>query len=406
MQPAAGLLCPRCNRSLQPRHAFCTNCGASVSSITGAARPERAPFPLRFDVEYPARLSRLLIFVKLIIAIPQLIVVYFLNTLAGVVTFICWFSILFTRSYPRGLFQLVVSFNRWNANVYAYIALMRDEYPPFSGEPGRYPLAYEVERPERLSRWLIFVKWFLSIPHQIALYFLAVVALLLVYPLAWLSILLLGRYPRPFFRFMRGLMRWYWRVNAYSSLLRDEFPPYSMAAQSRQGPVSKILISFGVLVIASTTLVATIGALALDPRTETLSVSYEDVLAGRRTETVSVEGTEAALLGADDPYTAGSPPRGTRYIAFTLSIRNRDSLFTSIDETAFRLRGANDGVYDPEYAILPDAFERDAVLGTGDSARVTVVFAVATFEEPASLTYAPGLASFLPIGEKVRFEFR
>jgi hypothetical protein len=409
LRASAGFYCPRCGYRVEAVHRFCTNCGADVSGVTGLTRPPVGGYPLRFDVEYPRRLSRLLIFVKLLVAIPQLLVVYALTTIAGVVTFLCWFSILFTASYPRGLFELVVSFNRWSANVFAYVTLMRDEYPPFSGEPGRYAVTYEADHPYRLRRELLFFKWLFAIPHQVALYLLGVLAVLLVLPIAWLSILVMGRYPRPLFRYMRGLMRWYWRVNAYSSLMRDEFPPFSMAAVSRQQMASKVLYSFGVIVAAFTLLGLTLAATfsVVEPRTETVTVDYLDLLAGERTETVSIEGTEVALLAIDDPYTGGRPAdEEERYVAFTLRVRNRDSLFTSVSESAFEVRGAFESGYSPEYVILPDTPGRGSVLEKGESARVIVVFSMFSFEDPASLTYSPGLAVILPFGERVRFEFR
>jgi hypothetical protein len=341
-------------------------------------------------------------------AIPQLLVVYALATVSGVITFICWFAILFTRRYPRGLFDLVLSFNRWSANVYAYVALLRDEYPPFGGEPGRYPVIYELDYPERLSRWLIFIKWFLSIPHQFALNFLAFIAILVVYPLAWLGILFTGRYPRPFFRFMTGMMRWYWRVNAYSSLLRDEFPPFSMYARSRQRTASKVIYSLAVLVGGVALLIGTVAAFStVDPQTETVRVSYARVLAGQRTQPVSIEGTRIVLLGADDSYRgAGTPRVGERFVAFRLSVTNRDSLFTSVDERAFRLRDTSGEAYPPEYVQLPGPLSGATELDRGESAEVIAVFAIDSLEDPATLTYSPGFSAFLPFGERVRFVFR
>ena len=185
-------------------------------------------YPLRFDVEYPEQLSRWLIFVKWLLAIPHFLILYALSALANVITFVAFFAILFTGRYPRGLFDFVVNIYRWQENVFAYYALFRDEYPPFSWEAGKYPVTFEVDYPERLSRWMIFVKWLLAIPHIIVLLFLYIIALV-VWVIVWFAILFTGRFPRGLFDFLVGVSRWSLRVNAYAFLLlRDDYPPFSL----------------------------------------------------------------------------------------------------------------------------------------------------------------------------------
>jgi len=186
-------------------------------------------YPVTFNVEYPGELSRWLIFVKWLLAIPHLIVLYLLNMVVGIVTFIAFFAILFTKQYPRGLFDFVVGANRWAANVTAYIFLMRDEYPPFSMDDGQYPVAFDVEHPAELSRWLIFVKWLLIIPNLIVVVLLLLVAEL-VTMIAFFSILFTKKYPESLFTFVVGTLRWTQRANAYVRLMRDEYPPFSMEA--------------------------------------------------------------------------------------------------------------------------------------------------------------------------------
>ncbi len=184
-------------------------------------------YPLRYDVEYPEGLSRWLIFVKWLLVIPQYIIVGALGYAAGVVGFIAFFAILFTKRYPRGLFDFVVNVNRWNANVMAYLMFFRDEYPPFSWEPGQYAVTYEVDYPEELSRWLPLIKWLLAIPHIIVLIFLFIGAAV-AWMIAWFAILFTGRFPRGLFDFIVGVHRWNYRVGAYTALLRDEYPPFSL----------------------------------------------------------------------------------------------------------------------------------------------------------------------------------
>ncbi len=197
---------------------------SDVTATAGAPGPQD---PVRFDVEYPDELSRLLIFIKFLLAIPHLLILYALSGVLSVITIIAFFAILFTTRYPEGLFKIAVGVMRWQANLYAYILLLRDDYPPFSWESGEYPLTLEIEYPDTLNRWLPLVKWLLIIPNMIVFFFVMMVAYILII-FAWFAILFTGKFPRGMFDFIVGTMRWSLRVNAYSYLMRDEYPPFSL----------------------------------------------------------------------------------------------------------------------------------------------------------------------------------
>ncbi len=91
---------------------------------------------VHLEIDYPdveRDLNRWLPLVKWFLAIPHFIVLAFLWIAAIVVVIVAWFAILFTGSYPRGLFDFVVGVGRWSLRVYAYaFLLVTDEYPPFS----------------------------------------------------------------------------------------------------------------------------------------------------------------------------------------------------------------------------------------------------------------------------------
>jgi hypothetical protein len=185
-------------------------------------------YPVTLEVDYPERLSRWLIFFKWLLAFPHLLILGVFTYLVELTTFISWFAILFTGRYPRALFNLAVVYFRWDARVTAYLALMRDEYPPFGGGNPEYPVRFEIEYPQKLSRLLIFVKWLLAIPHIVILGVLGLLGFV-VYVIAWFAILFTGRVPRSLFDFLVGVGRWYLRVYAYIWLLRDEYPPFSLS---------------------------------------------------------------------------------------------------------------------------------------------------------------------------------
>jgi hypothetical protein len=193
-----------------------------------AARPA-ADYPVRFTVEYPERLSRWMIFVKWLLAIPHFIIIYLLQIVNSVMQFIAFFSVLFTKRWPRGMFDFSVQIHRWTANLFAYaLFLMRDEYPPFSGDAGEYPVTLEIDYDDDLSRWMIFVKWLLAIPHLIILLFLIIAAYVVV-TIAFFAILFTGRYPRGMFDFVVGVYRWLLRVSAYATwFMTDRYPPFDL----------------------------------------------------------------------------------------------------------------------------------------------------------------------------------
>lgn len=186
-----------------------------------------SPYPVRFDVQYPESLSRWLIFVKWLLAIPHFIVLYLLSIAVMVVWIIAFFAILFTKKYPDGMFNFVLGYLRWMSNVNAYVNLMRDEYPPFTLDAGKYPVIVEADYPNELNRWLVLVKWLLVIPHFIVLLFLYIAWMVVTF-IAFFAILFTKKYPEGMFKFGVGVLRWTNRVNAYYYFMRDEYPPFSL----------------------------------------------------------------------------------------------------------------------------------------------------------------------------------
>ena len=86
------------------------------------------PYP-----DVPNDLNRWLPLVKWLLAIPHYIVLFFLYIALVVSVIIAWFAILFTGTYPRGLFDFAEGVFRWTNRVLGYaFLLVTDRYPPFS----------------------------------------------------------------------------------------------------------------------------------------------------------------------------------------------------------------------------------------------------------------------------------
>jgi hypothetical protein len=102
-----------------------------------------------------------------------------------------------------------------------------DDYPPFGDGP--YPAALELQRPDGpRDRVSVAFRIILIIPHLLAVWALSI-GWAITTVVAWIAILLTGRYPEELYHFGVGVLRWGTRVEAYVLLLHDEYPPFSLA---------------------------------------------------------------------------------------------------------------------------------------------------------------------------------
>jgi len=88
-------------------------------------------YPVRLDIAYPAHIDNWRPLVQWLLAIPYLFIASALLWLTGLLSFVAFFSILFTKQIPRGLFDAMVPGLRWNLRGNAYAYFMTDRYPPF-----------------------------------------------------------------------------------------------------------------------------------------------------------------------------------------------------------------------------------------------------------------------------------
>ena len=226
-------------------------------------------YPVRVDASLDAPLSRWLWLVKWILVIPHYIVLAFLWLAFVVLSAVAMVVIVVTGRYPRAIFDFNVGVLRWSWRVqyYAIGAFGTDRYPPFTlAEDPTYPAHLQVEYPQRLSRGLALVKWWLlAIPQYIIIgvftgggggwwwgwrpgyspsaslgfgyghagisYYngwgsfglIGIVAVI-----AAVVLLVTGQYPQQLYNLVLGLNRWVLRVAGYAGLMTDKYPPFRL----------------------------------------------------------------------------------------------------------------------------------------------------------------------------------
>ena len=205
-------------------------------------------YAARLEVDYPDQLDRFTTFVRLIWAIPILIILALLTAtgnetviretgeeirrsgggIGGGLFLATMLMIVIRVRYPRWWFDFARELARFSARVGAYLTLLTDRYPSTVEEQSVH---LDIDYPDveqGLNRWLPLVKWLLAIPHYIVLAVLVVVSIVVVV-IAWFAIIFTGRYPRGLFDFVVGVGRWGLRVQAYAFLLvTDRYPPFSL----------------------------------------------------------------------------------------------------------------------------------------------------------------------------------
>jgi hypothetical protein len=211
----------------------------------------QSAYALILEGEHSRHLSRWLWLVKWLLIIPHVIVLFFLWIVFLVLSVVAFFAILITGRYPRAIFDFNVGVLRWSWRVsyYSYSALGTDRYPPFTlADDPDYPARLSIEYPQKLSRGLVLVKWWLlALPHYLIIgvftgaafagysqirdgnawaYGSGLIGLLVF--IAGLVLLFSGRYPRGVFDLIMGMNRWVYRVSAYAALMTDQYPPLRM----------------------------------------------------------------------------------------------------------------------------------------------------------------------------------
>jgi len=194
------------------------------------------PHPIQVVVTDDLRRSRLTVFFRGLLVIPHLIVLILWSIAAEIAIIIAWFIALFAGRVPDGLHNFIGAWMRYATHVYAYLFLLADPYPPFSGS-SPYPIDLQVAPAERQNRWKTFFRGILAIPALFIANILRYLGMLIAF-LGWFAALALGRMPKG----LRDTGAWTLRVDqqtySYLSMLTDRYPQFGPTPEEDAEPGS------------------------------------------------------------------------------------------------------------------------------------------------------------------------
>ncbi len=192
----------------------------------------------RVDLWYTgtAPQGRLSVGFRIILAIPQIVVLYFLFIAVFFVAVIGWFAALFTGRLPEWAHSFISGVVRWSTRVGAYLFLLTDRYPPFSLDDEDYPARPILPGPGgRLNRWSVLFRFVLAVPAAV---FMQIVQYGLTAPLLlvmWFVVLITGSMPPALYLAYAALLRYEARFHSWFGMLTSEYPWGMLGDRVRAG---------------------------------------------------------------------------------------------------------------------------------------------------------------------------
>jgi len=187
--------------------------------------------PIRLVVNDDLRRTRLTVFFRLILAIPHLIWLSLWGVIATLAAIVNWFATLFTARSPEGIHRFLATYLRYETHVFAYLFLIADPFPGFTGKPDSYPIDLEVDPPATQNRWTVGFRIILAIPALLIAGVLSNISRLLAI-FSWFVALVTGRVPEGVRNFAALALRIEIQTYGYILLLTGRYPSFNVGIQA------------------------------------------------------------------------------------------------------------------------------------------------------------------------------
>jgi len=182
--------------------------------------------PITLVVNDDLKRSRLTVFFRFLLAIPQFIWLYLYSIVAMFVLFVGWIAALFTGRLPDGIHDFLANYLRYQVHVFSYLTLVANPYPPFSGSAD-YAVTVTIAPPEKQGRLGIFFRYLLAFPAILLSGLLNYLSFLVSF-FAWFVAIFMGRIPEGMRNLLAFSVRYHAQTQGYVMLLTNTYPSFDV----------------------------------------------------------------------------------------------------------------------------------------------------------------------------------
>lgn len=179
--------------------------------------------PVRMEIGDDLQRSRLTVFFRFPLAVPHLVWLWLWGVLALLAAIVNWLATLIVGTSPRFLHRFLAAYLRYQLHVTAFLYVIGNPFPGFTGSEGTYPIELHVDERVRQNRWIVLFRLPLALPALLlgstygALAFVVAV-------LGWFASLFTGRMPRGLRNAGALALRYTAQMYGYLFLVTDSYP--------------------------------------------------------------------------------------------------------------------------------------------------------------------------------------
>jgi uncharacterized protein DUF4389 len=166
----------------------------SSDPLTATGPPPTRADPVRLEAGDDLRRSRLTVFFRLLLALPHLIWLFLWGLAALLAAIVNWLATLVAGVSPRFLHRFLAAYVRYQLHVAAYLYLIGNPFPGFSGAGGSYPIELRIAERARQNRWSVLFRSVLALPALLIASVYGSLVLTVAF-LGWFAALVTGRMP-------------------------------------------------------------------------------------------------------------------------------------------------------------------------------------------------------------------